>query len=285
MSASDKTVAKSEGSEVPADPGTLGGAIRLALGGLFFYAAALFTAALLATYGLLALVAQAVVAEIGLSRLGVVWAEDPDSASTVGLRNALRGFAFGTCAALGATLLVIALRGGHFERGGVVPATLATGLLSAACTSVFHELFFRGLVLRLTEKAKVLSLRIAAAGVASFAATLAAPGATVLEAAVAGTLGAAMACLWLRERGAHMAMGAHAGWLFATRAVFRGGLFELAGGTTVLGGLGAGPYTGGAAWIAVAAGLLLAALALRRRSTQTAGAEPQGRKMDGSRVP
>ena len=91
---------------------------------------------------------------------------------------------------------------------------------------------------------------------------------------MAGTLGAAFACLWLRERGAHTAMGAHAGWLFATRALFRGGLFELTGSKNVLGGLGSGPYTGGAAWIAVAIGLGLAVFALKK-SRSVASPEPK----------
>lgn len=252
---------KSERSEA-ADPGTLSGAMRLALGGLFFYAAALFTAALLSAYGLVAIVGQAIVAEVGLSRLGVAWSEDPD-ATVHGTKRALKGFGLGLVAVLGATLLVIAFRAGHFEPGGVVLATLATGLLSAAATSVFHELFFRGLVLRLTSKVGSLPVRIVAAGLASFALAMAQPGATWLEAAVEGTIGAAMACLWLRERGAHTAMGAHAGWLFGTRAVFRGGLFELAGSPSAFGGLGNGPYAGAAAGIAVFAGFLLCIRALR----------------------
>jgi len=260
------------------DPGTLGGAFRLALGGLFFYGAALFAGGLLASYGLVAVVAQAILAEIGLSRLGVAWSADPDRTSPLGTGRAARGFGMGLVAALGATLLVLGFRAGTFAPGGIVLATLATGLLSAGATAVFHELFFRGLVLRLTEKVNSLSFRVGAAGAASFAAAFAQPGATFLEAAVAGTLGAALACLWLRERGAHTAMGAHAGWLFATRAVFRGGLFELSGSKNALGGLGAGPYTGVAAWIAVAIALGIAIFALTpgaRKSRSVVMPEPR----------
>ena len=157
------------------DPGTFGGALRLALGGLFFYGAALFAGGLLASYGLVAVVAQSILAEVGLSRLGVAWSEDPDRASPASTGRAARGFGMGIVAAIGATLLLLLFRAGTFAPSGIVLATLATGLLSAAAKAVFHELFFRGLVLRLTEKVNSLSFRVGAAGAASFAASLAEP--------------------------------------------------------------------------------------------------------------
>jgi len=241
---------------------TVAGLVKVGGGALFFYGAALFTAALLASYGLVAIVAKAILAEIGLSRLGVSWSLGGEA--TAQARTLGRGFVAGAFATVVVALLLWVTRAGHFAPGGVVPASLATGLLSAVATSVFEELFFRGLVLRLTEKVKVLSLRIAACGAASFVAALSEPGATVLEAAVAATLGAAFAASWLRERSSYEAMAAHAGWLFGARALFRGGLFELTGTKTLLGGLGAGPFTGAVAWAVAAAGFVLALVALRR---------------------
>lgn len=92
------------------------------------------------------------------------------------------------------------------------------------------------------------------------------PGATPLEVLVAGLFGALMAALWLHDRGAVLACAAHAGWLFMTRSVLRGGVFELAGSSTLLGGNGAGRFVGGAA-----AGVLGASLVACGRP------RPQGR--------
>ncbi len=250
-------------------PMTPANAARIAASGLFFYACGLLAAALLASYGLMAGVAQAIIAEWGLSRLGVRWssptAASPSPASAPAARAA-RGFGLGVAAAALTTLLLLGSGAGHFERGGVVPATLAIGVLSAGASAVWSELFFRGLVLRLTEGVRLAPLRVVAAGLASSAATFTAPGATPLEAAVAGLFGALMAGLWLHDRGAFLACGAHAGWAFAARALFRGGLFELAGSNTLLGGYGAGPFSGGAAALVLVVALAAAGLYARRTS-------------------
>ena len=267
---SPKKKAANANAAEPVRADTTAGVFKVAAGGLFFYAAALMTAGLLASFGLVAIVAKAILAEIGLSRLGVAWSFDPEKTGSAGAMA--KAFGAGLAASVFAALLVVVTRAGHFAPGGLVVATLATGLLSALATAVFQELFFRGLVLRVTEKVNLLSLRIAAGGAASFVGVLAEPGTTVLEAAVAGTLGATFAAIWLRERGSYGAMAAHTGWLFGTRAIFRGGLFELVGSKTLLGGLGSGPFAGGAAWVVAAAAFVLSLVALRRAQTQAAAA-------------
>lgn len=262
MSEEKKPEASSPDVDTPA------GLVKVAAGGLFFYGAALFASGLLAAYGLVALVAKAMLAEIGLSRLGVRWAFDEEGSPSFGVLG--RGFGAGLAAACIVALLVVVTKAGHLEPGGLVVTTLATGMLSASATAVFEELFLRGLVLRLTSHVDRPSIRIGACALAQLAVALAEPGSTVLEAAVVATLGAAFAASWLRERSAYEAMAAHAGWLFGSRALFRGGLFELAGSKSLLGGLGAGPFAGALAWV-VAAGAFVAALVALRR-TQLAGA-------------
>ena len=253
--------------DLDAAPMTTGNAARIAAAGLFFHACGLLAAALLASYGLAAMIAQAVIAEWGMSRLGVRWtaerasdAPEPPSPAA----RAARGFALGAGAAALTTAVLLATGTGRFEPGGLVPTTLTAGALSAAATAVSHELYYRGLVLRITEKVKYPYLRLLAAGLAGAAATAAMPGATPLEVLVAGLFGALMAALWLHDRGAVLACAAHAGWLFMTRSVLRGGVFELAGSSTLLGGNGAGPFVGGAA-AGVLGASLVACLVVRAR--------------------
>lgn len=243
--------------DLDAAPMTPANAARVAAAGLFFHACGLLAGALLASYGLAAMIAQAVIAEWGVSRLGVRWtAEGAATASTPSpAARAARGVALGAGAAAVTTAALLATGAGRFDRGGLVPTTLAVGALSAGATAVWHELYYRGLVLRVTEKVKQPYFRLLAAGLAEGAAAAAMPGATPLEVLVAGLFGALMAALWLHDRGAVLACATHAGWLFTTRSVLRGGVFELAGTPTLLGGSGAGPFAGG-----VTAGVLAAAL-------------------------
>jgi hypothetical protein len=247
----------------PLDPTTASGVAKIGAGGLFFFAASLFAGGILSAYGLVSLVAKAIIAEIGLSRLGVAWADDPEEAAPSSTKNVLRGIGMGLAASVLAALAAFVLGRAHFEPGGLVLATLGTGLVSAGATAVAHELFFRGLVLKLTSRIASTALRVVACGAAEAAFAFGQPGATVLEAAVLGTLGGITACLWLRDRAAYTAIGAHAGWLFGTRAVFRGGLFELAGSASFMGGLGAGAFSGGASWLVLACALVAAAASLR----------------------
>ncbi|HRH01117.1 MAG TPA: hypothetical protein PLR99_32985, partial [Polyangiaceae bacterium] len=251
--------------DLDAAPMTPGNAARVAAAGLFFHACGLLAAALLASYGLAAMIAQAVIAEWGVSRLGVRWTAEGAAPSTPSpMARGARGVALGAGAAALTTAALLATGAGHFERGGLVPTTLAVGALSAGATAVWHELYYRGLVLRVTEKIKQPYFRLLAAGLAEAAAAAAMPGATTLEVVVAGLFGALMAALWLQDRGAVLACAAHAGWLFTTRSVLRGGVFELAGTPTLLGGNGAGPFAGLAA-AGVLAASLVALLVARAR--------------------
>lgn len=250
---------ESELAKAPLVPGTV---FKVALAGLFFHAAGLFAGALLSAYGLLATVLQAFLADYGLGRVGVRLRNLDDDRAPIPF--VAKGAVVGFSLTLGTTLVLLATKAGHFEAGGLVLATLATGLLSAGALAMWHELFFRGLVLRLTERVPSVTFRVAATGLASFAATLAIPEARPLEALVEGLLGALLGCLWLEHRGGLMAVGAHAGWFFASRALFRGGVFELAGSSSALGGHGAGPFSGAAAAIVLSLGLAAAAVRLSR---------------------
>jgi hypothetical protein len=265
----DESDEESALAKAPLVPGTV---FKIALAGLFFHAAGLFAGALLSAYGLLATVLQAFLADYGLGRLGVRLRALSDERPPLPFvaKGALVGFSL----TLATTLVLLVTKSGHFEAGGVVVATLATGLLSAGALAMWHELFFRGLVLRLTERVPSLALRVAATGLASFAATLAVPEARPLEAVVEGLLGAFLGCLWLEHRGGMLAVSAHAGWFFASRALFRGGVFELAGSSSALGGYGAGPFAGAAAAVVLSVGLAVAAWRLTKASSGRPASSP-----------
>ena len=93
----------------PLDPTTASGVAKIGAGGLFFFAASLFAGGILSAYGLVAVVAKAIIAEIGLSRLGVVWADDPEEAAPSSTKNVLRGVGMGLSASVLAALAALLL--------------------------------------------------------------------------------------------------------------------------------------------------------------------------------
>ena len=64
-------------------------------------------------------------------------------------------------------------------------------------------------------------------------------------------LGIVFGALWVRDRGAWAAWGAHTAWLFATSGLMQGGLFEAHVAANPWGGAEHGPLGGHAAVIAL----------------------------------
>jgi hypothetical protein len=93
------------------------------------------------------------------------------------------------------------------------------------------ELFLRGFVLRLfAEKKPSLALgraALAACAVANLAATVGAGSSNAAGITGAALGGVAFGALWLRDRGAWLAWGAHTAWLWSMGTLARGGVLDV----------------------------------------------------------
>ena len=179
-----------------------------------------------------AVVVQLVIVEFGTGRLGVAWSDPlaPMPTGAAMTRRALRGAAFGAAAAVvlvGASVLarVAELSFGTF---GIAP--IAVGLVTSAAAGARDELLLRGLVLRALGPRAELPTRLAvcaAAGVAWRYGTT--PNVTWPALAFAGLSAAAFAALWIRDRGAWLAVGANAAFAFCSGTLAQGSLLDVRG--------------------------------------------------------
>jgi hypothetical protein len=166
---------------------------------------------------------QLAIAEFGAGRMAIAWsppgAAEPSTTSII--KRALRGAGFGFGAALlalcfGLVSRTLSIRSGSFE-----PMTLLTGFLVAAMSAARDELLLRGIVIRALQNWTRGSLVLFACALAAIGRNWFADGATPQSAIVSGAFAVALACIWLVDRGAWMAVGANAAWLFAANVVFR----------------------------------------------------------------
>lgn len=175
-----------------------------------------------------ATVLQLVVTEFGAGRLGVAWSDpkekEPETAAIV--RRALRGAAVGASAAvitLGATL---ALHLATLEFVSPSVSTLFVGAVVAVFGAAKDELLLRGLVLRALGPNADLRMRLAITALAGAAAAYGA-GATPFGIAASAALAVAMTALWIEDRGAWIAVGAHAALNILLGPVLTGGLMDV----------------------------------------------------------
>ncbi len=221
-------------------------AARVVAWGLALYGAVEFVGIKLSSKATGALAAQMVLAEWGAGRLAVAWSDPSSNAPTLGsiARRAATGAAAGTIAA--ALVIVFALATGaviaHPNRPE--PAELAVGVMGAALVAARDELLLRGVVIRAFRHTCPPGALLAICGGAAAAAEYGALGARLEgnapHLAVVALLGVALAALWLRDRGAWLAFGAHTGWTLATGAAIGGGLFDIRATNTPWGGANAG---------------------------------------------
>jgi len=181
------------------------------------------------TLGMIAV--QVAIAEFGAGKLAIAWS--PPSAQTPTFSSIARRFGRGAifglataAACIGSSVLsrTLAIRAGTFEI-----ATIAMGVVVAALTAARDELLLRGLVLRATQNIP-RPLALAACAAAAVARVWFADGTTPIDAILAATAAIGLACIWLVDRGAWMAVGANAAYIFATDTLVRGPLD--AAGTT-----------------------------------------------------
>ena len=112
------------------------------------------------------------------------------------------------------------------------------------------ELILHGLTMRVLVTVDAPLVKVLACGFVSAAAAYGEAGASLRAVCVHGLLGIVFGALWVRDRGAWPAWGAHTAWLFTTSALTQGGIFEAHVASTSWGGGDAGPFGG---WAAVAA--------------------------------
>ncbi len=206
--------------------------------------------------------AQAVFSEWACGRLGVAWSDplrDPPEPRIIAGR-VLRGAILGLAAAV--AVLAVATVSGAAKvvslHGSLAPS--AVGVAVAAFSAMRSELLEHGLVLRLLASVKNEPVKIAVCALASGAVAFGmSVQSTPSEIAATTAAGAAFGTLWLTERGAWMAWGARAAWIFATTAGVHGAIadVEVSSGESLL---GARPAVAATTLLAVAA----VALGLRK---------------------
>jgi membrane protease YdiL (CAAX protease family) len=244
--------------------------------GLALYGAVEFVGIRLSAKAMGALAAQLVIAEWGAGRLAVAWSDPSAPPPTFGsiARRAAKGAATGTFAASLVVAFALATGAMTAHPNRPEPSELAIGLMSAALVAARDELLLRGVVIRAFRHACPPGVLLAICGGAAAAAeygTLGAPSdVTVPRLVVAGLLGVGFAALWLRDRGAWMAFGAHTAWSLATGAAIGGGLFDVRASDTLWGGAKAG-LPGSLAGVTALVPLAALAVARSRRAQKAVG--------------
>ena len=177
-----------------------------------------------------AVIAQVVIAEFGTGRLGVAWSDPlaPIQSGADLARRALRGAGFGAAAAailLGASILA---RVATVAPGAIGIAPIVVGLVVSACGAARDELMLRGLVLRALGPNAGFVEKVLVCGLAGAAFRLGTQdNATIASITFAFASSIAFACLWLRDRGAWLAVGANAAFMFVTGPLAQGALLDV----------------------------------------------------------
>lgn len=214
----------SEPSVTPAELKSSAGIVAWALGAVTVVQ---LLARIFAKNAMGAAAVEALGAELLAGRAGVTWSDPSTDASdkTIALR-ALRGAGGGLVLAALAFGAAFAHRT-QFSSGKLSIAAAAFGLFTAALAAVRDELLFRGFVLRAFRHVVPLPLLFAICAAVGVAARLGDPPATPVELASAAALAVVFAAAWIHDRGAWLAVGAHAGFTWATATLGRGVFFDV----------------------------------------------------------
>jgi hypothetical protein len=241
---------------------------KIAGWGLAIYAGTRLASVLLEATSMAAAVAQAVVAEWGAGRLGVVWTESKEKEPPTGAsmaKRALAGAGIGAAMAGVVGAVLVLTRGVLLESVGSSVSIVALSLLSAALYAARDELVLHGILLRAIDSANPIA-KVAACGITSGAAALG-DGASPRAILVQTLLGLVAGAIWIRDRGAWPAWGANTGFRFTIDMLFAGGLYNAQVASTAWGGADAGPLGGTAAVLALAP-FAAAAIAWTARRTR-----------------
>jgi hypothetical protein len=191
---------------------------RVLLWGLTMVAAVDFVGSWLHERPTGAAAVQLAIAEYGAGKLGIAWSP-PDTVSPTPAsiaKRALRGAVLGAGAAAILWGVGVATKTLAFRLSAPSIAEIGVGLIVATLVAARDELLLRGLLIRMLApwtKGTLVLVACAAAGVARgwFL-----DGMTPNAGIAAGCGAIALACVWLVDRGAWMAVGANAAFLFAS---------------------------------------------------------------------
>lgn len=249
----------------PASAATVRDAGRVVGWGLGLWGAAQLAMAVLSRNATAMVAVQAVIAEWGAGRLGIAWSDPllPMPTWKALARRTGIGAAAGATAAGLVLAIAIGTGGAAPAGGGPVVTTLAVGLVVAALTAVRDELLLRGVVLRATRGLLPTWAALLACAGAGAAARFGRDGVLAgagVALAVEALRGVALGAVWIRDRGAWMAVGANATWGWTLLSLLHGGLVDVRFATEADAGLPA------LVAAAVAAGAALAWAARRPRN-------------------
>jgi hypothetical protein len=193
--------------------------------GLGLAAAEALIASVLARNRIAVAILQVAVVEWGSQQAGVVWsAADPPANATAWARRAAIGAAFGAAVAAAAVAASLASGDAALADGRISPEVLAIGLGMAAVEAVRDELLLRGLVLRVTEGVLPAAAGIGACAAAGACARFGADGQVTTALLFEGLRAGALAALWIRDRGAWLAIGANAGFAWTAGSLAWAGI-------------------------------------------------------------
>ncbi len=227
---------------------------KVAFWGVAIYAGGRLAALLLQSMSLPAAVAQAVLAEWGAGSLGVAWSDPTQPVPTTKAiaRRAGLGAVVGFIAAGVVVGFLATTRAVLLEKTSPAAGMLVVGLVTAGLYAMRDELLLHGLVMRSLVSVEAPLLKVLGCGLTSAAAAYGELGGAAPMAIVAqGLLGIVFGSLWVRDRGAWPAWGAHTAWLFGTGLLMQGGFFEGRVASTPWGGADAGPLGGMAVVVAL----------------------------------
>lgn len=187
------------------------------------------TATVLAHNATAAIAVQAALAEWGSGHLGIAWS-DPDAPPppwTAIAARAGKGAAIGVLAA--ALVVGIALAAHVASLAGHSPSVplLAVGLVVSLLAAVRDELLLRGLVLRVVRGSLPTWGALVVCGAAAAAARYGVEGALSLVLAAEAVKGVALGAIWVKDRGAWMAVAANTAWTWTVGSVVGGGLLDV----------------------------------------------------------
>jgi hypothetical protein len=207
----------------------LADASKVVITGLLFWAGAQLASTVFDRNETAAVAVQAAIAEWGAGRMGIAWS-DPrkpvPSFRVLRMRIALgAGLGLATMGLVVAVALGIRAASIH----GAVPtvSSLLVGLMVGTLGAVRDELLLRGFVLRATRGLLGTPAAVLVCGGAAAAARFGIDGVITLAILAEALRAVALGALWVRDRGAWMAVAASAAWAWAAGPIVHGGLFDV----------------------------------------------------------
>lgn len=204
-------------------------AARVVGWGLVLWAGVQLAAALFSRNATAAVAVQAALAEWGAGRIGIAWSDASaplPSWSAIGAR-AGRGAAIGALGAAAVVGIALVAHAASLVSSPPSVGLLAVGLVVSLLGAVRDELLLRGLVLQATRGLLPTWAALVVCAAAAAAAKYGVEGAVGLVLAGEAVKGAVLGAIWVKDRGAWMAVAANTAWTWAIGSVVGGGLLDV----------------------------------------------------------